>query len=129
MRTLLLASVVVGLCRVAAAGELPRALPAELGLEGAQLERIGTMLKQDVADHVLPGAVLVVARHGKVAYEQAFGNRDPQAGDAPMRTDDIFRIYSMSKPITVVAALSLVEAGKLQMDDPVAKYLPAFKAM
>ncbi len=131
MKRLLLAGYVFGLCHVATAAELPRAQPGEVGLDAGQLDRIGTVLKQDVADHVIPGAVLVVARHGKVAYEQAFGSRDPQAasGSAPMQAGDIFRIYSMSKPITVVAALSLLEAGKLQLDDPVAKYLPAFKTM
>ncbi len=128
MRLLLLASVMLGVCRIAAANELPRADPASVGLDPKQLDVITALLKKDVTDHVLPGAVLVIVRHGKVAYEQAVGFRDPQA-KAPMVVDDIFRIYSMSKPITVVAALNLVEAGKLQLDDPISKYLPAFKTM
>jgi CubicO group peptidase (beta-lactamase class C family) len=128
MRLLLLASVMLGVCRIAAANELPRADPASVGLDAKQLDGITALLKKDVTDHVLPGAVLVIVRHGKVAYEQAVGFRDPQA-KSPMAADDIFRIYSMSKPITVVAALSLVEAGKLQLDDPVSKYLPGFTTM
>lgn len=128
MKLLLLASVMLGVCRAAAASDLPRADPASVGLDAKQLDGITALLKQDVADHVLPGAVLVIVRHGKVAYEQALGYRDPQA-KAPMAVNDIFRIYSMSKPITVVAALTLVEAGKLQLDDPVSKYLPGFTTM
>ena len=129
MKRLLLASVLLGLYRVATAAELPAADPASVGLDGRQLDAITAMLKQDAASHVLPGAVLLIVRHGKIAYEQAVGSRDPQASDAPMHTDDIFRIYSMSKPITVVAALTLLEAGKIQLDDPVSKYLPQFKTM
>jgi CubicO group peptidase (beta-lactamase class C family) len=128
MKRLLLASVMLGLCHFASAAELPRADPASVGLDGRRLDAITERLKKDVADHVLPGAVLLIARHGKVAYEQAVGSRDPQSG-APMKADDIFRIYSMSKPITVVAALTLLEAGRLQLDDPVSKYLPQFASM
>ena len=131
-RTLLaytmLASAMLGLGHIAAATDLPRASPASVGLDQHQLDAITTTLKQDVANHILPGAVLVIVRHGKIAYEQAVGSRDPQA-NAPMTADDIFRIYSMSKPISVVAALTLLEAGKLQLDDPVSKYLPAFTTM
>ena len=128
MKPLLLASVMLGLCQFATAAELPRTEPASVGLDDRQLNVITDLLKKDVADHVLPGAVLLIARHGKVAYEQAVGSRDPQSG-APIKADDIFRIYSMSKPITVVAALTLLEAGRLQLDDPVSKYLPQFASM
>ncbi len=129
MKPLLLASVITwGLCSFAAAAELSRADPASVGLDGRQLDAITVLLKKDVANHVIPGAVLLIARHGKVAYEQTVGSRDPQNGE-PMKVDDIFRIYSMSKPITVVAALTLVEAGRLQLDDPISKYLPEFASM
>jgi CubicO group peptidase (beta-lactamase class C family) len=74
---------------------------------------------------VIPGAVLLVARHGRVAYLETFGSRDPAAPD-PMTAEDIFRIYSMSKPITTVAAMMLVEDGRIALDDPVSKYVPAF---
>ena len=128
MKRLLLATVMLGICRIASAAELPHADPASVGLDPKQLDAITALLKKDVADHVLPGAVLLIVRHGKIAYEQAIGSRDPQA-TAPMKADDIFRIYSMSKPITVVAALTLMEAGKLQLDEPVSKYLPLFTTM
>src|SRR5215475_15339800 len=75
-----------------------------------------------------PGAVVVVAREGKVAYFEAFGQRDPKAG-APMTKDAIFRLYSMTKPFTSVAAMILAEEGKLTLTDPVAKYLPQLAEM
>jgi CubicO group peptidase (beta-lactamase class C family) len=128
MKPLLPASAILGLCQFAAAAELPRTDPASVGLDVRQLDAITVLLKKDVADHVLPGAVLLIARHGKVAYEQTVGSRDPQNGES-MKADNIFRIYSMSKPITVVAALTLVEAGRLQLDDPISKYLPEFASM
>lgn len=128
MKRLLLATVMLGICHAAFAADLPRAVPASVGLDPKQLDVITALLQKDVADHVLPGAVLLIVRHGKVAYEQVVGSRDPQS-NAPMQVDDIFRIYSMSKPITVVAALTLLEAGKLKLDDPVSKYLPLFTTM
>lgn len=128
MKRLLLACTLLGLSHMAIAADLPRADPASVGLDGRQFDALTARLKQDVTDHTLPGAVLLVMRHGKVAYEQTFGSRDPQ-GSAPMKAGDIFRIYSMSKPVTVVAALTLVEAGRLKLDDPVSKYLPEFKTM
>ena len=123
---LLLASALAALGLSAArAADLPRTDPTSVGLDAGQLGRITQMLQDDVAHHVMPGAILLIVRHGKVAYEQAVGQRDPQA-NAAIEPDDIFRIYSMSKPITVVAALMLVEQGKIALDDPVSKYLPQF---
>ncbi|MDT7950214.1 MAG: serine hydrolase domain-containing protein [Acetobacteraceae bacterium] len=131
----------LGLSAPASAADLPRADPASIGLDPHQLDAITTKLDHDIADHLIPGAVLIVMRHGKVGYEHAFGHRGlpPDAEQAgatqqgasgePMQSNDIFRIYSMSKPITVAAALTLIEAGKLRLDDPVAKYLPEFKTM
>jgi len=100
--------------------------PADAGLAPAALERISTYLKKEIADKTIPGAVMMIQRRGKVAYYETFGVRDP-ATKAPMTANTIFRIYSMSKPITNVAAMMLVEEGKLQLEDPVAKYIPAFK--
>jgi CubicO group peptidase (beta-lactamase class C family) len=105
--------------------ELPRADPESVGLSAERLGRITARLRQDVADRRIPGAVLLVARHGKVVLHEAVGRIDP-ARDEPMRNDAIFRIYSMSKPITSVTAMTLVEEGRLQLDDPVARYIPAF---
>ncbi|MEP7274635.1 MAG: serine hydrolase domain-containing protein, partial [Acidobacteriota bacterium] len=81
-----------------------------------------------VAEKHIPGAIGLIARRGKIAYQQAFGMADMEAG-TPMRMDTIHRIYSMSKPITSVAVMMLYEEGKFQLNDPVAKYLPEFAKM
>jgi CubicO group peptidase (beta-lactamase class C family) len=81
------------------------------------------MLKADVDKRVIPGAVLLVARHGKIAYFETVGVRDP-ATKVPMTKDSIFRIYSMSKPITSVAAMMLWEDGRFNLSEPVSKYIP-----
>ena len=104
---------------------LPTAKPEDVGLSSARLARIGDWLRGEVAQKKIPGAVIVVVRGGKVAYRDTIGQRDP-ASPAPMKADDIFRIYSMSKPIVSVAAMMLVEEGKLLLDAPVARYIPAF---
>jgi len=100
--------------------------PGDVGFLPDRLERITETLKDDVAKETLPGAVLLIARHGKIVYFETFGALDPQKKE-PMPKDAIFRIYSMSKPIASVAAMILVEEGKLFLEDPVAKYLPQFK--
>jgi CubicO group peptidase (beta-lactamase class C family) len=122
VKRLLIASLLIS---VLAAQELPRAKPAEVGLSAERLERIMTMLKDETSKGVVPGAVLLVARHGKVAWFDAAGVLDP-ATKAPMTKDAIFRVYSMSKPITTVSAMILFEQGKLNLEDPLAKYLPDF---
>ena len=108
------------------AQDLPLARPAEVGLSAERLDRITQWLKDDIAKGTIPGAVLMIARHGKIAYFESMGALDPQT-KAPMSKDAIFRIYSMSKPITSVAVMMLVEQGKISLDDPIAKYIPAFK--
>ena len=100
--------------------------PAEAGLSSAGLARIGAYLKNEIATNKIPGAIVMIQRRGKVAYYESFGVLDPGT-KAPMTSNTIFRIYSMSKPITTVAAMMLVEEGKLQLDEPVAKYIPVFK--
>ena len=102
---------------------LPAAKPEQVGLSSERLARLTSTLKADVEKGILPGAVLLVARHGKIALFEAIGVRDPGT-KAPMTKDTIFRIYSMSKPITSVAAMMLVEEGRMSLADPVAKYLP-----
>jgi len=94
---------------------LPGAKPEQVGLAPERLARISATLRADVEKGVIPGAVLLVARHGKVAMFEAIGVRDPES-KAPMTRDAIFRIYSMSKPITSVAAMILFEEGKLTLD-------------
>lgn len=102
---------------------LPRAAPETVGLSSARLARIGEVLNADVARGRIPGAVVAIARHGKLAYFEAFGFRDKAAG-APMKTDAIFSIASMTKPLTAVGALMLYEQSRLLLNDPVGKYLP-----
>jgi CubicO group peptidase (beta-lactamase class C family) len=108
------------------AGELPTAKPGEVGLSSERLERLGQALRADVEKGQIPGAVVLIARRGRVAYVQAVGFRDP-ASRAPMTPDAIFRLASMTKPMVTVAALSLYEEGRLFLADPVSKYIPAFK--
>ena len=110
------------------AAELPSASPSDVGLSQDRLDKITTVLKNDVESKKLAGAVLLIARHGKVAYLQSVGDRDPQE-NAAMSSDAIFRIYSMSKIITVTAALTLAEDGLISFDDPISKYLPQFAHM
>ena len=124
------ASLVIATALFAATGtfadSVVRTQPAEAGLSPKGLARIGDYLKNEIAANKIPGAVMMIQRRGKVAYYETFGVRDP-ATKAPMTANTIFRIYSMSKPITTVAAMMLVEEGKLQLGDPVANYIPAFK--
>ncbi len=109
-----------------AAQDLPRARPSEVGLSQERLERIMTMLRADTAKgNIVPGATFLIARHGKVAFFEAAGVLDP-ATKAPMTKDAIFRIYSMSKAITTVTAMTLFEEGKIALQDPLAKYIPDF---
>jgi CubicO group peptidase (beta-lactamase class C family) len=101
------------------------ARPRDAGFTGAGLARLDAYLRNEVAGNKIPGAVMLIQRNGKTAYFSSFGVRDP-ATKEPMTPNSIFRIYSMSKPITTVAAMMLVEEGKLQLDDPLSKYIPAF---
>ncbi len=104
---------------------LPTATPEEVGLSQAGLDRLSAALNARVASGHIPGAVALVARHGKIAYVQSFGRQAPDS-DTPMADDSIFRIYSMTKPIVSVAIMMLWEEGKLILGDPVSKFIPAF---
>ena len=99
--------------------------PERVGLSSERLGRIGAVLRQDVERRLTPGAVVMVARAGKVAYAEAVGFRDREAG-VPMTLDAIFRIASMTKPMTSVAAMMLAEEGRLELAAPVTAYLPEF---
>jgi CubicO group peptidase (beta-lactamase class C family) len=107
---------------------LPVAAPEKVGLSSQRLARIRKALADDVEKGKLPGAVVAVARRGKLAYFEAVGFQDPVARKA-MPKDAIFRVYSMTKPWTSVAAMMLVEEGRIQLTDPISKYLPAFKGL
>ena len=117
------ALVVLGLALAAPAQSLRPASPASVGLSAERLERLSEALERYVADGQVAGSVTLVARRGRIAYFEAFGARDREAS-APMQTDAIFRIASQSKAIVSVAAMTLVEEGKLLLTDPVGKYLP-----
>src|SRR5438477_786211 len=107
---------------------LATATPEQVGMSLERLGRITSMLKKEIADGKLPGAVVMVARKGKIVYSDAIGFQDKGA-ETPMKLDSIFRIYSMTKPLVSVAAMMLVEDGVMQLTEPVAKFLPAFKDM
>jgi CubicO group peptidase (beta-lactamase class C family) len=107
---------------LAQAASLPFASPEEVGLSSERLGKLTEMLRANIAKSEIPGAVLLIARHGKVACFENLGVLDPQ-GKTPMPKDAIFRIYSMSKPITTVAAMLLFEEGKITLDEPVGKYI------
>jgi CubicO group peptidase (beta-lactamase class C family) len=101
------------------------AKPEDVGLSSARLKRAMSVLDAEVKAGTLPGAVLVIGRKGKVAHFETVGELDPGA-KTPMTKDGIFRIYSMTKPITSVAAMMLVEDAKISLGDPVSKYIPEF---
>jgi CubicO group peptidase (beta-lactamase class C family) len=105
------------------ANRLPTARPDEVGLSAERLDRIGRTLRTDVERGRLPGAVVAVARRGRLAYFEAVGFRD-KAARAPMNADAIFRLASMTKPMASVAAMMLYEDGRLFLSDPVSKHLP-----
>ncbi len=102
--------------------------PEELGLSSAQLNRLEAVTQANIESGLLPGALLLVARHGKIGYLKTLGFRDRAAG-APMQADAIFRIYSMTKPIVSVGLMTLVEEGRLQIEDPVSKFIPEMGKM
>src|SRR5258707_441694 len=103
--------------------ESPSLVPASFSR--AKLQRAGDYIRNEIATGKIPGAVILIQQHGQPVYFENFGVRDV-ATRLPMTADTIFRLYSMSKPITSVAAMMLVEEGKLRLDDPVSKYIPAF---
>ncbi len=112
----------------ARAGELPKADPGEVGLTARKLVELKPALQKLVDEEKTVGGVALVARRGKVAFVDTFGYRDA-AAQTPTTEDTIFAIASMTKPVTAVAAMMLVEEGKLGLDDPVSKYLPQLKEL
>ena len=100
-------------------------LPPGAHFDRAKLDRVGDYLRDQVANGKIPGAVLLIQQHGKPVYHEFFGVRDV-ATELPMTDDTIFRIFSMTKPITSVVAVMLIAEGKFKLDDPVSKYIPSF---
>jgi CubicO group peptidase (beta-lactamase class C family) len=133
MRRLVFGAALIGACLVvtsvvqAYVGILFPPAPAEqVGMSTKKLERVREVLKSEIDQGKLPGAVVMVARKGKLIYADAIGFQDKSESKA-MALDSVFRIYSMTKPLVSVAAMMLVEDGKIQLTDPVSKFLPAFK--
>lgn len=108
------------------AQSLPVARPEDVGVSSTRLERIGQTVQQYVDQGKVSGVVTLVVRKGQVVQFGAYGKRDVESG-SPMAKDSIFRIASMSKAITSVAAMMLMEEGKLALGDPVSKFIPQFK--
>ena len=109
------------------AGDIPRADPEAVGLSSERLDRFSAAIEEGIDAGDLPGAVAAVARNGKIAFFESYGLRDKEAG-LPMTDDAIFRIASMTKAITGVAVMMLYEEGYFSLNDPVAKFIPAFKS-
>src|ERR1700704_4151106 len=109
------------------AGRAESSSAASSSFSPEKLARVGDYIRREIATGQIPGAILLIQQHGKPVYHEFFGVRDV-ATRLPMTDDTIFRLYSMTKPITSVAAMMLVDAGKLNLDDPVGKYIPSFAA-
>src|ERR1017187_2239327 len=109
-------------------GAIPTATPEDVGMSSERLERITGSIQEYVRDGRISGGVSLVARHGKVVYLHAVGMEDRDARK-PMQTDSMFRLCSMTKPITAAAVMILYEEGRFALSDPVSDYLPEFKHM
>jgi CubicO group peptidase (beta-lactamase class C family) len=105
---------------------LQPAAPESVGISSGPLKELAAAAQEGVDKREIPGAVVLLARRGKVAYFESFGFRDREA-NAPMARDTIFRMASMTKPIVTTAAMILVDEGRLNLSDPVSRYLPEFK--
>ena len=104
---------------------LAHAHPTDLGLCPERTQRLMDVLRREVASGRLPGAVAMIARRGQIGLFEAVGQQDPGTG-TPMKTDSIFRIYSMTKPLVSVAVMMLVERGQLLLSDPVSRWMPEY---
>src|SRR5262245_32523741 len=128
LRRLVVAAALSYLAGIAldARAETPSTGPRTFSAAG--LEHVSHYIRNEIATGKIPGAILLIQQHGKPVYAENFGVRDI-ATELSMSADTIFRLYSMSKPVTSVAAMMLAEEGKLGLDDPVSKYIPAFADM
>ena len=122
-------ALVAALCLIptppAAAQDLAPAAPESAGMSSDRLAEATRALQAHVNGSNIAGVVAAVARHGRLVYFEALGQRDRETGD-PMERDDLFRLYSMTRPITSTAVMMLWEEGRFQLDDPIAQYLPQF---
>ncbi len=112
---------------IARAQGLPTAKPEDVGLSSERLERVTRALQSEIEAGKIPGAVALVARKGRIVYFESLGLRDKASGD-PMSRDAIFRLYSMTKPFTSVAAMMLMEEGRFLLTEPISKFLPSSRS-
>jgi CubicO group peptidase (beta-lactamase class C family) len=124
---LFLSVLLIGTLALGVTAKDPKAIvPETVGLSSERLARIDKAMQEDIDQRKTGGIIVLVARHGTIAYHKAFGMADIESGKK-MQTDSLFRLYSMTKPVTSVALLALYEEGKFQLSDPLEKYIPAFK--
>ena len=109
-----------------ALAQLEEVTPEKVGISSQRINRITSLSEEYVKSNKVPGIVTMVSRNGKIVYYEAFGNRGAD-DQSKMKKDDLFRIYSMTKPITAVAAMQLYEEGKFHLNDPVTKFIPEFE--
>ena len=126
MRALGLVAIVALMGLPLAAGTVPVGKPEDVGLSSERLKRIGEAVQRHMEAGNVSGAVTLVARKGRIAHFEARGLMDI-ASKKPMAKDGLFRLASMSKPITGVAVMMLVEEGKIRLSDPVSRFIPEFK--
>ncbi len=125
-RAFLSSMLLSALLALPSAGQVTSGKPEDAGMSGERLQRIHQAVARHIEAGEISGAVTLVARHGKIVHFQAHGLMDLES-KKPMTTDAIFRIASMTKPITGVAVMMMVEEGKLRLNDPVSKFIPEFK--
>src|SRR5687768_10059840 len=129
MKTLIAAAVVAGIAlNAASAAPLPEAKPDEAGFSQAGLARLDDFFAREMSAKRVPGAVVAIARDGKLVHYKAYGQLDPTKG-TPMPLDAIFALASMTKPMTAVAGLTLMEQGRLALQAKLVDYYPAFAEM
>lgn len=127
-RQLLLAGLMLWSCIAFAYKDFPTSSPESVGMSSERLQKIRSALQKEIDANRMPGAVVMIAKNGKLVYSESIGYQDKQSG-IPMKANSIFRIYSMTKPIVSVATMMLVEDGVIQLTDPVSKFFPALSNM
>ncbi len=128
MKSTVMSAIALFLASAASAGEIPVSQPESVGMSGEGLERLAAATQEFIDEGKLAGVLTMVGREGRIVHVSAVGQRGVD-DDRPLTEDALFRIYSMSKPITAVAAMMLYEEGPFQLDDPVAKFLPELKEL
>ena len=129
VRAMFLSSLLLTSVVAAPVSGLPLVKPEEVGMSSARFQLITSTLRQYVDDGRIAGLVAGVSRHGKVVYLESMGFQETDSPGSEMRDDSIFQIRSMSKPITSLAVMQLVEQGRIGLQDPVADYIPSFADM